>query len=115
MRQSEILKLNLPEDSDPSQIGPLNENFQALEKALALLDHLASTYGYTVAITEVEDSTTTTLTVDASAPVTASRTTVETVGESATTYAVTVTIGDESHTMTHTIGTATGSGVDSDE
>lgn len=115
MRESQIMKLKLPEDGDQASPVPFNENFEAVEQALAAVDYLAGTYGYTTAITEVEDSTTTTLTVDASAPVTASRTTVETVGESATTYAVTVTIGDESHTMTHTIGTATGSGVDSDE
>lgn len=115
MRESQILKLKLPEDGDQASPVPFNENFQALEKALALLDHLASTYGYTVEITEAEGSTTTTLTVDTSAPVTASRKTVETISDDATTYAVTVTIGDESHTMTHTISATTGSGVDSDE
>lgn len=88
-----------------------NQSFQTIENAMATVDYLAGTYGYSLSISEADGTTTTTLTVDASAPVTALRKTVETISDDATTYAVTVTIGDESLTMTHTIGQATGSGV----
>ena len=71
-----------------------NPNAQAVEKAVATIDHLARTYGYSVAVSTSDSSTTTTLTVASTAPVTASRKTVETVGESSTTYVVTVTIDD---------------------
>lgn len=114
MQYSKILGLNLPEDSDPSAVGPLNENFEGLEAASATIDHLASTYGYSVAVSTADGSTTTTLTVASTAPVTASRKTVETVGESSTTYVVTVTIDDETHTMTHTFGATTASGTSTD-
>lgn len=114
MQYSKILGLNLPEDSDPSAVGPLNENFEGLEVASATIDHLARTYGYSVAVSTADGSTTTTLTVASTAPVTASRKTVETVGESSTTYVVTVTVGDESHTMTHTFGATTANGTSAD-
>lgn len=114
MQYSKILGLNLPEDSDPSAVGPLNENFEGLEVAFATIDHLASTYGYSVAVSTADGSTTTTLTVASTSPVTASRKTVETVNDGSTTYVVTVTIDGESETMTHTIGTTTGSGVVAD-
>lgn len=114
MQYSKILGLNLPEDSDPSAVGPLNENFEGLEAASATIDHLARTYGYSVAVSTADSATTTTLTVASTAPVTASRKTVETVGESSTTYVVTVTVGDESHTMTHTFGATTASGTSTD-
>lgn len=114
MQYSKILGLNLPEDSDPSAVGPLNENFEGLEVASATIDHLARIYGYSVAVSTADDSTTTTLTVGSTAPVTASRKTVETVGESSTTYVVTVTIDEETHTMTHTFGATTASGTSSD-
>ena len=114
MQYSKILGLNLPEDSDPSAVGPLNENFEGLEVASATIDHLARIYGYSVAVSTADDSTTTTLTVASTAPVTASRKTVETVGKSSTTYVVTVTIDDETHTMTHTFGATTASGTSTD-
>lgn len=114
MQYSKILGLNLPEDSDPSAVGPLNENFEGLEVASATIDHLARTYGYSVAVSTADGSTTTTLTVASTAPVTASRKTVETVGKSSTTYVVTVTIDDETHTMTHTFGATTASGTSTD-
>lgn len=114
MQYSKILGLNLPEDSDPSAVGPLNENFEGLEVASATIDHLARTYGYSVAVSTADGSTTTTLTVASTAPVTASRKTVETVGESSTTYVVTVTIDEETHTMTHTFGATTASGTSTD-
>lgn len=114
MQYSKILGLNLPEDSDPSAVGPLNENFEGLEVASATIDHLTRTYGYSVAVSTADGSTTTTLTVASTAPVTASRKTVETVGESSTTYVVTVTIDEETHTMTHTFGATTASGTSTD-
>ena len=114
MQYSKILGLNLPEDSDPSAVGPLNENFEGLEVASATIDHLARTNGYSVAVSTADGSTTTTLTVASTAPVTASRKTVETVGKSSTTYVVTVTIDDETHTMTHTFGATTASGTSTD-
>lgn len=114
MQYSEILNLNLPEDGDPSAVGPLNENFETLEAVSSTIDHLARTYGYSVAVSTAGTVTTTTLTVASTAPVTASRKTVETVGESSTTYVITVTIDEETHTMTHTFGATTASGTSTD-
>lgn len=98
--------VNIPEWQVP------NEN--ATEKAIATVDRLAATYGYSLATSTSGSATTTTLTVSSSAPYTATRKTVETVGDTSTTYAVTVTIDDETHTMTHTVGTTTGSGATTD-
>lgn len=110
MKYSKILNLNLPEDGDVADVVELNENFEALEAATYVIDRLAATYGYTLTTSTSGNVTTTTLTVSSSAPYTASRKTVETVDDTSTTYAVTVTIDDETHTMTHTVGTTTGSG-----
>lgn len=95
----------------------LNDNWDKLDAdvAEATIDELASTYGYDISINESGNTTTTTLTVKSTSPVTASRKTVETVNDESTTYVVTVTIDGESETMTHTIGTTTGSGVAVDE
>ena len=92
----------------------MNAAFASIEKATVAIDYLARTYGYSVAVSTADSSTTTTLTVASTAPVTASRKTVETVGESSTTYVVTVTIDDETHTMTHTFGATTASGTSTD-
>lgn len=95
----------------------LNDNWDKLDAdvAEATIDELASTYGYDISISESGNTTTTTLTVKSTSPVTASRKTVETVNDGSTTYVVTVTIDGESETMTHTISTTTGSGVVADE
>lgn len=114
MQHSELLNLNLPEDTDASDIAPINENMVALEKAVATIDHMARSYGYTVAVSSAGDVVTTTLTVGEDAPVAATRTTVETPGTDATTYAITVTIDGTSHTMTHTVGVTTASGASTD-
>ena len=98
--------VNIPEWQIP------NEN--ATEKAIATVDNLARTYGYSLTTSTSGSTTTTTLTVSSSAPYTATRKTVETVGDSSTTYAVTVTIDDETHTMTHTVGQTTASGATTD-
>lgn len=94
----------------------LNDNWDKLDAdvAEATIDELASTYGYDISISESGNTTTTTLTVKSTSPVTASRKTVETVNDGSTTYVVTVTIDGESETMTHTFGTTTGSGVVAD-
>ncbi|MEE0547594.1 MAG: hypothetical protein UC390_07645 [Peptococcaceae bacterium] len=95
----------------------LNDNWDKLDADVAesTIDELASTYGYDISISESGNTTTTTLTIKSTSPVTASRKTVETVNGGSTTYVVTVTIDGESETMTHTIGTTTGSGVAADE
>lgn len=94
----------------------LNDNWDKLDADVAesAIDELASTYGYDISISESGNTTTTTLTIKSTSPVTASRKTVETVNGGSTTYVVTVTIDGESETMTHTIGTTTGSGVVAD-
>lgn len=94
----------------------LNDNWDKLDADVAesTIDELASTYGYDISISESGNTTTTTLTIKSTSPVTASRKTVETVNGGSTTYVVTVTIDGESETMTHTIGTTTGSGVVAD-
>lgn len=114
MQYSKILELNLPEDGDSADVAKLNENFESLEAATYVIDRLAATYGYSLTTSTSGNVTTTTLTVSSSAPYTATRKTVETVGDTSTTYAVTVTIDDETHTMTHTVGTTTGSGATTD-
>lgn len=90
----------------------LNDNWDKLDADVAesTIDELASTYGYDISISESGNTTTTTLTVKSTSPVAASRKTVETVNDGSTTYAVTVTIDGVSETMTHAIGTTTGSG-----
>lgn len=93
----------------------MNKAFANIEEASSRLELLASTYGYDISISESGNTTTTTLTVKSTSLVTASRKTVETVNDESTTYVVTVTIDGESETMTHTIGTTTGSGVAADE
>lgn len=91
-----------------------NEAFVSIESAINAVDYLASIYGYDISISESGNTTTTTLTVKSTSPVTASRKTVETVNDGSTTYVVTVTIDGASETMTHTIGKTTGSGVVAD-
>ena len=92
----------------------MNEAFVSIESAIDAVDYLASIYDYDISINESGNTTTTTLTVKSTSPVTASRKTVETVNDGSTSYVVTVTIDGESETMTHTIGTTTGSGVVAD-
>lgn len=94
----------------------LNDNWDKLDADVAesTIDELASTYGYDISISESGNTTTTTLTIKSTSPVAASRKTVETVNDGSTTYVVTVTIDGVSETMTHTIGTTTGSGVVAD-
>lgn len=87
-----------------------NTSFQTIEEAMATIDHLASVYGYAVTVDESDSTTTTILTVGSTAPVVATRKTVETAGEDATTYEVTTTIGEEVHTTTHTFSTTSASG-----
>lgn len=92
-----------------------NEAFVSIESAINAVDYLASIYGYDISFSESGNTTTTTLTVKSTSPVTASRKTVETVNDGSTEYVVTVTIDGVSEAMTHTIGTTTGSGVVADE
>lgn len=114
MKYSKILNLNLPENGDSADVVELNENFETLEAATYAIDRLAAAYGYNLTTSTSGSATTTTLTVSSSAPVTATRKTVETVGDASTTYAVTITIDEETHTMTHTVGTTTASGATTD-
>lgn len=124
MTESEFLKLPIlsPDGTDFIDIPTLwNDGTSKLEAAiksnnaaLNFIDYLASTYGYDISISESGNTTTTTLTVKSTSPIAASRKTVETVNDGSTTYVVTVTIDGESETMTHTIGTTTGSGVVAD-
>ena len=115
MNTSEILGLNLPQDSDPSAVGPLNENFLALEKAIATFDHLCQTYGSTTTYPDA-DTGTITCTLDGTAPVTATRSTVVSEADGVTTYVETTTIDGEETVRTWTEGTTTaGMEVGSDE
>lgn len=114
MNTSEILGLNLPEDSDPSAVGPLNENFLSLEKAIATFDHLCQVYGATTTYPDA-DTGTITCTVDSSAPVAATRQTVVSESDGTRTYVETTTIGGASVTRTWTEGTTTASEVIADE
>lgn len=106
MNTSEILGLNLPEDSDPSAVGPLNENFLSLEKAIATFDHLVATYGATTTYPDA-DTGTITCTVDSSAPVAATRQTVVSEADGTTTYVETTTIDGVSTVRTWIEGTTT--------
>ena len=108
MNTSEILGLNLPQDSDPSAVGPLNENFLALEKAIATFDHLCQTYGSTTTYPDA-DTGTITATVDSGSPVTATRSTVVSEAGGVTTYVETTTIDGEETVRTWTEGTTTAS------
>lgn len=110
MNTSEILGLNLPQDSDPSAVGPLNENFLALEKAIATFDHLCQTYGSTTTYPDA-DTGTITCTLDGTAPVTATRTTVVSESDGTRTYTETTTIDGTAVTRTWTEGTTTASEV----
>lgn len=110
MNTSEILGLNLPQDSDPSAIGPLNENFLALEEAIATFDHLCQTYGSTTTYPDA-DTGTITCTLDSTAPVTATRTTVVSESDGTRTYTETTTIDGTAVTRTWTEGTTTASEV----
>lgn len=114
MQTTKIFNFKKPEYGDQANPDPFNENFDKTESILAVIDLLASTYGYDISISESGNTTTTTLTIKSTSPVTASRKTVETVNDGSTTYVVTVTIDGVSETMTHTIGTTTGSGVVAD-
>lgn len=110
MNTSEILGLNLPQDSDPSAVGPLNENFLALEKAIATFDHLCQTYGSTTTYPDA-DTGTITCTLDGTAPVAATRTTVVSESDGTRTYTETTTIDGTAVTRTWTEGTTTASEV----
>lgn len=110
MNASKILGLNLPQDSDPSAVGPLNENFLALEKAIATFDHLCQTYGSTTTYPDA-DTGTITCTLDGTAPVTATRTTVVSESDGTRTYTETTTIDGTAVTRTWTEGTTTASEV----
>ena len=110
MNTSEILGLNLPQDSDPSAVGPLNENFLALEKAIATFDHLCQTYGSTTTYPDA-DTGAITCTLDSTAPVTATRTTVVSESDGTRTYTETTTIDGTAVTRTWTEGTTTASEV----
>lgn len=108
MNTSEILELNLPQDSDPSAVGPLNENFLALEKAIATFDHLCQTYGSTTTYPDA-DTGTITATVASGSPVTATRSTVVSEADGVTTYVETTTIDGEETVRTWTEGETTAS------
>lgn len=114
MNTSEILGLNLPQDSDPSAVGPLNENFLALEKSIATFDHLCQTYGSTTTYPDA-DTGTITRTLDSTAPVTATRTTVVSESDGTRTYTETTTIDGIAVTRTWTEGTTTASEVSKSE
>lgn len=108
MNTSEILGLNLPQDSDPSAVGPLNENFLALEKAIATFDHLCQTYGSTTTYPDA-DTGTITATVGSGSPVIATRSTVVSEADGVTTYVETTTIDGEETVRTWTEGETTAS------
>lgn len=114
INRTKVLGLPQWEGNEYFQRLDMNDAFANIEEASSRLDLLASTYGYDISISESGNTTTTTLTVKNTSPVTASRKTVETANDGSTTYVVTVTIDGVSETMTHTIGTTTGSGVVAD-
>lgn len=108
MNTSEILGLNLPQDSDPSAVGPLNENFLALEEAVSTFDHLCQTYGSTTTYPDA-DTGTITATVGSGSPVIATRSTVVSEADGVTTYVETTTIAGEETVRTWTEGETTAS------
>ena len=110
MNTSEILGLNLPQDSDPSAVGPLNENFLALEEVVSTFDYLASTYGSTTTYPDA-DTGIITCTLDSTAPVTATRTTVVSESDGTRTYTETTTFDGTAVTRTWIEGTTTASEV----
>lgn len=113
MNTSEILGLNLPQDSDPSAVGPLNENFLALEEAVATFDYLSSTYGYTYTQSDSEEEGTTTIavTLDSSSPVTGTLTAVISESEDGDTVVdVTTVLDGVTSKSSHTINDAGGEG-----
>ena len=113
MNTSEILGLNLPQNSDPSAVGPLNENFLALEKAVATIDYLSSTYGYTYTQSDNEetDATTIVVTLGSTSPVTGTLTAVISENEQEETVIDVTTVLDGVTTnYTHTLSDEGGEG-----
>lgn len=113
MNTSEILGLNLPQDSDPSAVGPLNENFLALEKAVATFDYLSSTYGYTYTQSDNDEAGTTTIvvTLSSESPVTGTQTAVISENEQEETVIDVTTVLDGVTTnYTHTLSDEGGEG-----
>lgn len=87
-----------------------NPNAQAVEKAVATFDYLARTYGSTTTYPDA-DTGTITCTLDSTAPVTATRTTVISDSDGTRTYTETTTIDGTAVTRTWTEGTTTASEV----
>ena len=81
-----------------------NPNAQAVEKAVATFDYLAKKYGMSVTYPDA-DTGTITATIDESAPVTATRTTVVAVSGSTETVTETTTIDEVSTVRTWTQST----------
>lgn len=88
----------------------MNGAFSNIEKAVATFDHLCQTYGSTTTYPDA-DTGTITCTLDSTAPITATRTTVVSESDGTRTYVETTTIGDTAVTRTWTEGTTTASEV----
>lgn len=86
----------------------MNGAFSNIEKAVATFDYLARTYGVSESYPDA-DTGTITATVDSSAPVTATRSTVVSEADGVTTYVETTTIDGEETVRTWTEGTTTAS------
>lgn len=91
-----------------------NTAFATLEDAIATFDHLCQTYGATTTYPDA-DTGTITCTLDSTAPVTATRTTVVSESDGTRTYTETTTIDGTAVTRTWTEGTTTASEVITDE
>lgn len=90
-----------------------NPNAQAVEKAVATFDYLASTYGYTYTQSDSEETGATTIvvTLGSTSPVAGTLTAVISENEQGETVAeVTTTIDGETVNGTHTIGDEGGEG-----
>ena len=88
----------------------MNGAFSNIEKAVATFDYLARTYGVSETYPDA-DTGTITCTVDSTAPVTATRTTVVSESDGTRTYTETTTIDGTAVTRTWTEGTTTASEV----
>lgn len=108
--------LNLPQwlGNEYMERTDWNTAFATLEDAIATFDHLCQTYGSTTTYPDA-DTGTITCTLDSTAPVTATRTTVVSESDGTRTYVETTTIDGTAVTRTWTEGTTTASEVITDE
>lgn len=104
--------LNLPQwlGNEYMERTDWNTAFATLEDAVATFDYLARTYGSTTTYPDA-DTGTITCTLDSTAPVTATRTTVISDSDGTRTYTETTTIDGTAVTRTWTEGTTTASEV----